>query len=382
MSEIKFAAKSLALFWILFLSAVAPASGQAPEVAQWEPSQVSILRQWIAKAPEDALPALSTARLDAAMANGDRPAIDREATALALHLARMQLLGNAPPSARAGWHIADPDAAIDLEARLSRTLADRNIDRFFLGLQPRHPDYAALRAAYAEETDDSRRKVLARNMERWRWMPRAMGQNYVLVNAARFEAALWKQGKQVGTWPVIVGKVRTPTPVFSATITGVILNPWWVVPASIVREMRGRFPASRGYVRTGGQIMQKPGPNNALGQMKLDMPNPYTVYMHDTPSKQLFEEETRAFSHGCIRVGNALDFATTLLEGVKTRDEVDAIVATRKTTKIALPASLPVYVTYFTAVVGEDGKVEILPDIYKRDARIPQLAAAGTGCHA
>jgi murein L,D-transpeptidase YcbB/YkuD len=244
------------------------------------------------------------------------------------------------------------------------------IDSFFIGLRPTHPDYAVLRAALAKETDPERRLTIARNMERWRWMPQSLGRSYVLVNVAAFEADLWRGGRRIGTWPVIVGKQSTPTPVFSATITGVILNPWWTVPASIVRERNGNFPARQGYVVTDGQISQKPGPNNALGEMKLDMPNPFTVYIHDTPSKELFARDVRAFSHGCIRVGNALEFAAALLDGIRSRTELDAIVATRRTTTIELPGRLPVYITYFTAGTDDAGRLAFYSDVYGRDSRI------------
>jgi len=369
---------SLALA-VLLLCAAAPAD---EAVSGWNAARVERLKYWVAKAPEDALPQLNTAALDKAQASGDAASIDSAATALALHLARMHLLGCATPAQRAGWHIVDSDSAIDLRARLERAVSLNSIDAFFAGLQPKHADYAALREAYAAETDSEERQTLARNMERWRWMPQSPGQDYVLVNAPAFEARLWRDGRHVGTWKVIVGKRSTPTPVFSTTITGVILNPWWVVPASIMREMRGRFPASKGYVWSGGQVRQKPGPNNALGQMKLDMPNPFTVYMHDTPAKHLFERDVRAFSHGCIRVSDALGLATTLLEGVKTREEVDAIVATRKTTTVELPASLPVYIAYFTAGTDNEGKLVFHPDIYGRDSRLGDVASAQRACGA
>lgn len=368
----------IALFAIVLCAATAP---DTPSLG-WNSAQIAELRHWVNAAPRDALPLLDTKALNAAQLAGDSTAADRAATDLALRLARIHLLGCATPAQRAGWHIVDSDKSIDLRARLEAALANGEIDSFFLGVRPRHPDYAALRTAYAEETDTEKRKVLARNMERWRWMPHSLGQDYVLVNAATFEARLWRKGRYVGTWRVIVGKQSTPTPVFSATINGVILNPWWVVPASIVREMRGRFPASKGYVRSGGQIRQKPGPGNALGQMKIDMPNRFTVYMHDTPSKQLFEEDVRTFSHGCIRTGNALDFAATLLDGVKTREEIDAIVETRKTTNIPLKSRLPVYVTYFTASVRGDGELAIMEDVYNRDAHMEEAATNNRTCGA
>ena len=360
-------------------SAGAPVAAEAP-VNHWNSVQIAELRHWVSDAPRDALPLLDTKALNAAQLSSDSAAADRAATDLALRLARMHLLGCAGPAQRAGWRIKDSDESIDLSARLTEALASGEVDSFFESLRPRHPDYVALRAAYADEADPQRRTSLARNMERWRWMPQSLGNSYILVNAATFEARLWRDGKQAGTWPVIVGKRSTPTPVFAATVKGVILNPWWVVPASIVREMRGRFPASKGYVRSGGRIMQRPGPGNALGQMKLDMPNAFTVYMHDTPGKHLFGREVRTFSHGCIRTGNALDFAATLLDGVMTREEVDAIVATGQTTNVALASGLPIYITYFTAGIRGDGELAIMDDVYNRDSRVGAAEDAHRTC--
>jgi len=308
---------------------------------------------------------------------GDQQSIDDEATMLALRLARAHLLGSATQAERAGWNIVDSDREIALEPMLEQAVEDDTLDTFFALLRPAHVEYSALKTALANETDTDRRKAIARNMERWRWMPRSLGSDYVLVNAARFEAGLWRDGAQAGTWRVIVGKKSTPTPVFNAMIDGVILNPWWEIPASIVRESVGalvrRNPAlarERGYVWSNGQYRQRPGPNNALGQMKLVMPNRFSVYMHDTPNKNLFEEEVRAFSHGCIRTGDAIGYAATLLEGVKTREEVDSIVASGKTTTVKIARPVPVYITYFTAVRDSAGAVEILPDIYNRDGAI------------
>ena len=134
-----------------------------------------------------------------------------------------------------------------------------------------------------------------------------------------------------------------------------------------------RHPAlarQRGYERGGARYRQRPGPDNSLGQMKLVMPNPFDVYLHDTPEKKLFAQESRTFSHGCMRVSNALGFAAMLLQGVKTPDDITATVATGKTTTIPLAAPLPVYVTYFTATTREDGTLVLLPDVYGRDVAI------------
>jgi murein L,D-transpeptidase YcbB/YkuD len=343
----------------------------------WSGDQLVTLRHWVQAAPDDALPLLAAKELDQAIASHDQAAVNQVATGLALRLARMQLLGSAAASERAGWRIADSDSVLDLDGLLMQALTGARLDQFFDSLKPRHPDYALLRAAYASETDAAKKATLGRNMERWRWMPRSLGQNYVLVNAASFEASLWHDGKRVGTWPVIVGKPSKPTPVFSATITGVTFNPWWEIPASIVRESVGaltrrnpRLARQRGYVWGGGRYRQRPGPGNSLGLMKLVMPNAYNVYIHDTPTKDLFARPVRTFSHGCIRTQDAIGYAAILLEGAKTRAEIDAIVAAGKTTTVNLAERLPVYITYFTASVRADGLLAIQPDIYGRDRRM------------
>ncbi|MFN4135203.1 MAG: L,D-transpeptidase family protein [Novosphingobium sp.] len=351
-----------------FLAALGLVAACPVQAQSWTIAQVQVLRQFAAAAPEDALPAPDTQALDAALRGGPGPALDTAATDLALRLARLHLLGAASAQQKAGWRIADTDQDADVAGWLERSLAGGSLATFFTAIRPSHPDYAALRTAFAREADPARKQAIALNMERWRWLPRTLGESHVLVNIPTFEARLWRDGKPAGSWPVIVGKLSTPTPIFSAMITGVNLNPWWNIPASIEREKRGRFPASQGYVRSGGQWRQKPGPNNALGQMKLVMPNPYSVYMHDTPARNLFANQTRAYSHGCIRTGDAIGFAATLLEGSKSREEIDAVVQARTTVTFNLARPLPVYVAYFTATPAPDGSVTISPDLYGRDA--------------
>lgn len=357
-----------------------------PRASLWMPDSIAKLRAWISAAPDDGLPRPDSAALDKAIAAGDTAAIDAAASELALKLARMHLLGTASPAERAGWRIADTDRSFDVEGQLAVALSAGRIDDFFAGQRPQHPEYAVLRDAFRTETDPVKRQKIARNLERWRWMPVSLGPDYLLVNAAAFELTRWRGGKRVGRWPVIVGKAATPTPVFSALVTGVNINPWWTVPANIVRESVGglirRSPATaraRGYVWSGGSIRQKPGPGNALGHMKLVMPNPYSVYLHDTPDRELFKREVRAFSHGCVRVGDALGLAESLLDGIRSRSQIDALVASRKTVTVGLDHSIPVYVAYFTAGANSEGSIGLFNDIYGRDQRIPALASAGMG---
>lgn len=352
-------------------------------VASWTADSIAQLRSWVFAAPDDALPRPDSLALDKAVAAGDPAQIDKAASDLAVRLARMHMLGSATSAERAGWGIADSDQNIDTRGQLAVALSAGRLDDFFAGQRPQHPDYALLRDAYRAETDPQRKQLLAKNMERWRWMPLSLGQDYLLVNAAAFQATRWRADQRVGTWRVITGKPGSPTPVFSATITGVNLNPWWNVPANIVRESVGslirRSPATaraRGYVWGGGSVRQKPGPQNALGQMKLVMPNRYSVYLHDTPNRELFDREVRTFSHGCVRVGDALGLAQNLLEGARTRAEIDAVVESGKSVTIPLLRPVPIYITYFTAGSAADGSLALYPDVYRRDGRVPALASA------
>jgi murein L,D-transpeptidase YcbB/YkuD len=356
----------------------APAPAPPAPAARWSADALATLHKWVAAAPDDALPALDASALEAAERVGEAAAVDRAADALALKLATMQLTGCCGAASHAGWHIPDTDRTSDLPARIAAALAGGALDRFFAGLAPRHPDYAALRAAYATEPDAARKATLGRNMERWRWLPNTLGgdpdSRMLLVNTAAFEVRYWADGKLIGRWPVVNGKVSSPTPIFAARVSGVTFNPWWDIPANIVREgigsLAARNPAAaraKGYVWRGGKFRQRPGPNNSLGLMKLVMPNPFNIYLHDTPSKSLFARPVRAFSHGCVRVSDALGFAATLLAPTLDRAGVDRIVAGGQTTTVALPQPIPVYIAYFTAGVGPDGQVTTYPDIYGRD---------------
>lgn len=363
------------LAWVLLCSA-AP----APTVSEpfWTDDQIGRLAIWLDEAPKEALTVPPANELREALQAGEPDMLQFTATETALRLASAHLFGSTAVRRRAGWNIASFDEEIDLRAFLAASLKKNDIDSFFRALRPRHSDYELLRLALASETDPARRAKLARNMERWRWMPLSMENRYLLVNTAAFEVGLWENGRKIESWPVIVGKPKTPTPVFSAKVTGITYNPWWEIPRSIVAESIGALtrnnPAEaerRGYVWSNGSYRQRPGPANALGLMKLIMPNPYNVYLHDTPNKGLFAKPARAFSHGCIRVGGALAFASTLLAGATSQTQIDEILKGGKTTSLSLSRPIPVYIAYFTADMAEPGKLRFHADHYGRDAGVP-----------
>ena len=352
----------------------ASASAQDENHLIWTETQIAELQQLVDARVSEGLGNCTITGFDQPNSATDPYRRSRLATVAANELMMAYLEGCAPSSARTKWRISSDDAKIDTQNLLLQALVRNDLAAYFNALRPRNPHYRALREAYATEVDREKRATLAVNIERWRWMPLIMGDKYLLVNAASFEVTLWENGEAVRTWPVIVGKARSPTPIFDATVSGAILNPWWEIPTSIVAEGIGSMvrnnPArarSRGYVYQDGRYRQRPGPGNALGQMKLVMPNAFSVYLHDTPNKNLFSEEVRTFSHGCIRVGGAIDLVKTLLAGSATAEEVDDILASRKTTRLSTTKPIPIYIAYFTAEGAGDGTVTYFPDVYGRD---------------
>jgi len=190
----------------------------------------------------------------------------------------------------------------------------------------------------------------------------------------------------VRTYKTVVGKPgRTATPQLAEQVEGVILNPTWTVPQSIVKgEGLGTkvlnnpgWARNAGYKATRGEngyisVVQQPGPGNSLGLMKLDMPNPHAIFLHDTPARQLFNQSDRALSHGCIRTERASELALTLaiLQAGLTAEEGVEKLTSGEYTRVAFQKSMPVYITYFTMATNIDGKLAKFDDIYDRDAPV------------
>lgn len=224
------------------------------------------------------------------------------------------------------------------------------------------------------------------NMERWRWAPRDLGSKHVFVDVAAYKLHIMQDGAAVYETRVIVGKSANQTPIFSDAIDHIVVNPYWNVPSTIaLKEMQGgslrgfEVVDSRGKpaaldwegIRTNRlRIRQPPGERNALGNIKFMFPNKHSVYLHDTSSRKLFEKNDRALSHGCVRVDRPLEFADALsgdqgLNGAKLKSMVGG-----KEKRLNLQTPIPVHLTYFTAWVGDDGKITAREDIYSLDARL------------
>ena len=244
--------------------------------------------------------------------------------------------------------------------------------------------------------DDRRARetnALIDNMERLRWLPRELGHRYVFVNQAAFEATVMKDGAPEWSTRVIVGRPTTQTSVFHDEMELVVFNPSWGVPPSIIaNEYLPKLRRDPGYldkmgfkvVNQQGKVVpsrsiswasygkkvpygvhQPPGAKNALGEIKFLFPNSHDIYMHDTPSRELFSQDTRAFSHGCVRVQNPREFAAVLLGW--DQEEVAKHIETPKSETVRLKQKIPVHLTYFTAWPDATGKIRYFDDIYGRD---------------
>jgi len=258
-------------------------------------------------------------------------------------------------------------------------------------------------------TIEQRIDQLRLNLERARWVTTGLDRDFVLVNIAGFVAYLVRDDEIVWSTRVVVGNTVTKTPVFRSTMKYVVFNPDWTVPWSIATqeilpavrkdpdylakghyELRDRDgnvvePGSVNWGEITARnfpytVVQLPGPWNALGRVKFMFPNEHAVYLHDTPSRHLFARAERAFSHGCIRLQDPLDFAQELLgRDGWTRESIDAVIASGEIRTVFLSERLPVMLLYWTAEVDEDGHIHFYPDIYERDAAI--LDALGEPFH-
>ena len=331
-----------------------------------------------------------SAGLIAAVQSGNPVAMSAAATERFNMLSSDFALGHVRGKDRQNWHI--PDADLDAgrqDALLRSALAQHRVGDALTGLLPSHPQYAALKTALevAPRSEPANIDRIRLNMDRWRWLPRDLGERYIIVNVPAYTAALVEDGVTVSRHRAVSGAVKTPTPQLMAMAEGVSLNPWWEVPQSIWKEVAGK----PGYValkdpKTGKLIRwrQPPGPRNALGQIKFVMYNPHNIYLHDTTAKTLFDTKARAYSHGCIRTEHIMLLAERLLsegapvpgtpeaEGktIWTPEKVRATLASRKTVQANFPKPIPVYIVYMSSAALADGSIKNYTDIYKKDGKV------------
>lgn len=350
--------------------------------AMWTPVDAEDLLMAIQQVGREGLnPAdYDPAGLESAIRSRDLALMSAAATQRFNDLSNDLALGHVRRAARIGWYIVDKDIdAAKQDALLRGALARHNIQGALAELLPTHPQYAALRSALelTPATQTAKIDRIRLNMDRWRWLPRDLGDKYIIVNVPGFHATLVENGVNRWKYRAIAGSVKTPTPQLSATAVGVMLNPWWEVPASITREVAGK----KGFVKSsdGSRWRQPPGPSNALGQVKFVMYNPQNIYLHDTNARSRFSSRMRALSHGCIRTERIMDLATELLGddgGSWTPGKIEAQLASGKTKQANFVKPVPVYIVYFSAAALNDGSIIDYADLYSRDPKA--LAALKT----
>ncbi len=252
------------------------------------------------------------------------------------------------------------------------------------------------------QTPQDRINQLRVNLERWRWLPEDLGYKHIRVNIADYKLEAYEDGIITNIHDVVVGKIYRQTPIFSANMTYLVLNPWWEIPSSLARQdILPKFQNNPATIEDMGfqilneegkvvahqlvkwtefsakhfpfRVRQKPGVKNALGQVKFMFPNKYNVYLHDTPSRELFSKTRRDFSSGCIRVRKPID----LVEWVVGKDldwqrfRIDSLLASGKETTINLKQRISVHLLYWTVVKDDEGGgIRFIDDVYDRDERV------------
>ncbi len=326
---------------------------------------------------------------------------------------------------RGGWptvprELAPGDSGAAVQALRQRLAASDDLeatgtgpyDRLVAGAVRRFQQRHGLPSTGAVDADtrvalnvsaEARVRQLERNLERRRWMPVDLGAQYVLVNIPDYRLYAYRDGERALEMDVVVGREYSQTPIFADTMQYVVFAPYWNVPPSITleeilpkaRRDPGYLAANHYQVVSGEEVVspallteaavesgevrvrQTPGPHNALGHVKFMFPNSYNIYLHDTPADALFSEQTRSFSHGCVRLADPVAFARFVLDANGGWDEtrIREAMQQEREQNVRLERRLPVYLTYLTAWAEEDGTVQFRDDVYGHDARLDAALA-------
>lgn len=373
-----------------FQAAFDAAPAKEPLVQSWTVAQAEKLAGLIEGISAEGLrPAdYDLAGLRALIAAGPGAALDEGASKRFVWLVEDMRDGRTPMDGRKQWFVMDPDADRYTSGSLLKAAVTLGDPAAVLDtVRPLHPDYVVLRSALANAAPGSARyKQIQANMDRWRWLPRDLGGQYLITNVPEYQLRLTVNDKIVRTYKTIVGKPgRTATPQLAEVVEGVILNPNWTVPQSIVvgEGLGAKVLGNPGWAKAAGYtaskgangfvtVVQQPGPGNSLGKMKLDMPNKHAIFLHDTPSRNLFNSADRALSHGCIRTERASELAMTLaiLQAGLTAEESVEKLTSGKYTRVEFQKKMPVYITYFTMATDIGGQLSSFKDIYGRDEAV------------
>jgi murein L,D-transpeptidase YcbB/YkuD len=227
-------------------------------------------------------------------------------------------------------------------------------------------------------------KTIIINMERCRWISPTISKNkqYIVVNIPAYKLTYIKKDSIVLQSDVVVGTTANETVIFSGMIKYIVFSPYWNIPQSIIKnEVLPGIQKNRNYLANhnmewnNGLVRQKPGVRNSLGLVKFIFPNSNNIYLHDTPSKSLFQRERRAFSHGCIRVAKPKQLAEEILinDANWTSEKIDEAMNKGTEKWYPLKSEIPVYIGYFTAWMGREGTINFYKDVYRRDEQLENL---------
>ncbi len=348
--------------------------------------------------PGDYQPDDLRAAIEAAKAGGAGPDLDTQASRAFDWLVEDLRDGRTPMTARQEWFVVDPDAdLIPTATVLTKALATHDIAGTLSALDPTNGEFIALKAALTGAGDQNQRDLIRVNMDRWRWLPRDLGMIYLIVNVPEFQVRLVSNHQIIRTYRTIVGRPgRTSTPQLSATVQAVVFNPNWTVPQSIIQHephfarlaANPALARSEGYLSTTNAsgtvtLVQQPGVRNSLGLMKIDMPNPHAIYLHDTPDRTLFNAPVRAFSHGCIRTEKAVELGMIMgmLGAGLTPDVAVEKSNAHKYARVTMTRTFPVYITYNTYGRDGSGQLTEFRDLYGKDATVLASLAAPRELH-
>lgn len=239
-------------------------------------------------------------------------------------------------------------------------------------------------AAFLKEINrpvNERIRQLLINMERMRWVPADPTVDFFLVNIPEFRLHVYERGQLAWSMKVVVGSQAHNTVIFNGDMKYIVFSPYWNVPKSIIqKEILPGIKRNKNYLANhnmewnNGAVRQKPGPRNSLGLVKFLFPNSYSIYLHDTPSKSLFDENNRAFSHGCIRLAEPKKLAEYILlrDPAWTKEKITAAMNSGKERYVTLNKTIPVFIGYFTAWVDNNGDLNFRDDVYGHDKKMAE----------
>lgn len=363
--------------------------------AAWDQASTQALMQAIANARSHGLDPRAFAPKQAAGLSSDEAL-----TLAALGYAKALAFGLIDPSKIEPIFTLERNR-IDVEAGMDAALERGDLAAWLASLAPSDPEYQALSAAYLAALGQSglstapaqgapadgsgapanRSRQLAANLERRRWLQRTPPPHRIDVNTAGAFLDYFRAGQPVSSARTVVGRDDHPTPSIQATFDRLVVNPPWRVPTDIAEKEilpKGpRYLAREHMHFVGNRIEQAPGPGSALGLVKFDVDDPYDIYLHDTPSKALFNQPERHRSHGCVRVQNAVNFARSVAAETGQADAFDQALATKETHEVPLGQTISVRMLYHTAYLDDGGTLTLAPDVYGTDDTL--AAALGFG---